>query len=168
MLNFIIGAICGGIIIGAVSGVRKLARIRRLKKELKYIKERNDISSRENEILIAQISDCRDENKSLEKQLKMWEPLSFRIAKEYPKQRDQRIHIPEMGVELIDYFRNEVNRRNEMIHDAREIVIGLMDPDKKLRNSEILTARDPRTEAEKFLAQTKLPLPIPDPEKSKS
>lgn len=130
MFNYIIGAVCGGIIVGSISGVRKLARIRRLKKELKYIKDRNDVCSKENEILISKISDVRDENKALQQTMQMWEPLSFRIATEYPDERDQSMHIPQMGIELINYLRNRLEKRDQQIECARKVMMQIMDSNK--------------------------------------
>lgn len=111
MWTILISAVCGGLIGAAISGTRKLHKIRRLKGQNKMLVERNEACAKELMEKYAEITRERDKTRDLRRDLALWECMANEIIK-HPTPPGEPVmkNVPETGVQLLKYYKLELNK----------------------------------------------------------
>jgi len=144
MFETIIWITAGAFIGYALSGTRKLVRIRKLKNELLIKSEQCDAGGATIAKLHVDLSKERDKTRDFRRDLVLWEQLANKIVNHqfFPQKRFKT--VPETGLELL--------KEMEAVINAAHVLI---DQDLRHKNGEdVAEMRDWIPKAEKFVELT--------------
>lgn len=137
--------IAAGVFIGyALSGTRKLARIRKMKKQMATASQQIEAGAQTIAKLHVDLAKERDKSRDLRRDLILWEQLAGEIGKRFMVVDKTFSTVPETGIELLKNYEAQINAANV-----------LLDQDLRAKNGEdIPEMRDWMVKAQKFVELT--------------